>query len=69
MVNTNELKAAIVRQGKTQSDIARAIGISARSLNSKINNHIPFNTIEIESMIKILDIKEPMHIFFAETVS
>ena len=69
MVDTNELKAAIIRKGKTQSDIAKAMGISTRSLNSKINNHIPFNTIEIEKMIKILDIKDPMHIFFAEVVA
>lgn len=69
MVDTNGLKAAIIRKGKTQADIAREIGISVKALNSKINNHSAFKTTEIERIIDVLGIENPMPIFFANIVT
>lgn len=65
MVNINELKAAMVRKGKTQKDVANDIGISPRSLTNKMKSGI-FLSNEIESMIRVLDIENPVDIFFAK---
>lgn len=64
MVNINELKAAMVRKGKTQKEVANDIGISPRSLTNKMKSGI-FLSNEIEAMIRVLDIKNPVDIFFA----
>lgn len=65
MVNINELKAAMVRKGKTQKEVANDIGISPRSLTNKMKSGI-FLSNEIEAMIRVLDIKNPVDIFFAK---
>lgn len=65
MVNINELKAAMVRKGKTQKEVANDIGISPRSLTNKMKSGI-FLSNEIEAMIRVLDIKNPVDIFFAQ---
>ena len=68
MVNTNELRAAFKRKAYTQEEVAKKIGVSPRTLSSKMNKGV-FNSNEIERLIEVLDIKEPMPIFFAEAVS
>ena len=65
MVNINELKAAMVRKGKTQKEVANDIGISPRSLTNKMKSGI-FLSNEIEAMIRVLDIKNPVDLFFAQ---
>ena len=63
MLDTNALKAENIRKGKTQAYIVREIGISVKDLNSKINNHSALKTTEIERIIDILGIENPMPIF------
>lgn len=68
MVNTNELKAAIVRKGMTQRQVAKSLGISERTLGNKMKNGV-FLSDEIERMIVLLDINDPLPIFFSSLVS
>lgn len=68
MVNSNELKAAIVRKGLTQHDVAKHLGVSQRTFSSKLNKGV-FCSDEIEKLIIFLDIKNPMPIFFDSLVS
>ena len=64
----NRLKGKMVEAGFTQRTLAAAIGISANSLNDKINRKRPFNTVEIEaicSVLKITDCAEKAFIFLS----
>lgn len=63
MLNVLEFKAAMVRKGFTQKSIAQHLGISEKTLCSRIKNK-RFGTNEIEQLIPLLDIDNPMQIFF-----
>lgn len=63
MILINELKGKIKAKGYTQERIARELGISAKTFSNRINKGI-FGSDEIEKMVKILDIKNPIEIFF-----
>ena len=66
--NTNELKAAMVRKGLTQKDVADSLNISAKTLSNRISRGV-FGSDEIECLMKLLDITDPMPIFFAKAVT
>lgn len=68
MVNKAELKAAIARKGLRQSDVAKELGISERAFSSKINKGV-FWSDEIEVMISLLDITDPLPVFFDGSVT
>lgn len=68
MVNTNDLKAEFVRNGLTQKEVAEAIGMTPRTLSRKLEIGI-FGSDEIEKLIKLLNIKNPMEIFFGINVT
>lgn len=65
MIKTNKLKGLIVENGYTQSDIAKAIGISPKTFYEKMKRGV-FTSDEIQIMIKKLGIKNPSSIFFAD---
>lgn len=62
MVNTNELKAAIVRKGLTQKEVAKQLNMSERTLTNRFSRGI-FGSDEIEKLMNVLDISDPMPIF------
>ena len=68
MVDIIELKAQMVRKKYTQEQLANELGITSRTLSNKFRSGI-FGSDEIEKMISILEIKDPVGIFFAKTVS
>lgn len=68
MVNIPELKAAMARKGYTQKALAEELGISEKTFYERIKRKC-FGSEEIEKMIKVLDIKEPLPIFFDGTVT
>ena len=68
MINTNELRAEIVRCGLTQEKVAKELNMSPKTFYSRMRKGI-FNSDEIESLISLLDIKNPMKIFFVREVS
>lgn len=68
MINTNLLKGKIAEKGKSQSDIAKAIGIAPKTFYEKMNKGV-FGSDEIEIMIDVLEIEDPIKIFFARNVT
>lgn len=68
MLDRNALKAEIVRNGLTQKEVAKALGISEKTFISRMRRGV-FGTDEAEKMIKVLNIKNPIDIFFAATVT
>lgn len=68
MVNTNLLRGKIAEKGKSQAEIAKAIGITPKTFYNKMNKGI-FGSDEIEIMMSELDIENPFEIFFAPKVT
>jgi len=64
MLNANELKAQFKRKGLTQEEVAKRMNISSRTLSNKLKKGI-LKSDEIENLIELLDIENPMPIFFA----
>lgn len=64
-VNSNLLKGKIKEKAYTQSDIAKEIGVSLQSFNSKINGKRKFTLDEVVKICKVLKIEEPNQIFFS----
>ncbi len=62
MIATNELKGRIVAKGFTQEQVAKELGISANTFRRKLSKGV-LGSDEIEKLIKLLDIKDPMAIF------
>ena len=65
MINVNALKGKIAERGKTQTDVAKAIGIAPKTFYDKMSKGV-FGSDEIEIMIDYLSIEEPMKIFFGK---
>lgn len=68
MVDSNKLHGIIVANGKTQQEVARSIGISPKTFYLKMKKGV-FGSDEIEKMIDLLNIDDPVSIFFARTVT
>lgn len=68
MVNPNLLKAEFIKNNMTQAEVAKAIGMSPRSLSRKLNKGV-FGSDEIQKLIDLLDIKDPVAVFFADQVT
>ena len=68
MLDVNGLKAAIVKKGLTQKDVADKLVMSPKTFSSRLSKGI-FGSDEIEKLMTILDISNPMDIFFAKKVS
>jgi hypothetical protein len=64
MIDVDSLKAEIVRNRKTQKDVAKLIGVTPKTFYDKMSRGV-FGSDEIEIMIKELNIKDPISIFFA----
>lgn len=67
-LNTNELKAAIVRKGYTQAEVAAKLGISPKTFWRKMKLGT-FGTDEAKVLIDELGITNPVAIFFADEVT
>ena len=68
MVDTNKLRGCIVANGKTQEEVAKTIGITPKTFYLKMKKGV-FGSDEIQKMIDLLDIDDPMSIFFTKTVT
>lgn len=64
MIKINELKAEITRNGYTQEDVAKMIGVTPKTFYLKMKKGV-FGSDEIQIMIDRLNIKDPVSIFFA----
>jgi len=68
MVDTSKLRGIIVANDKTQEEVAKAIGMSPKTFYSKMKKRV-FGSDEIEKMIALLHIDDPMSIFFVNEVT
>ncbi len=68
MLNKNKLKAEIVKNGMTQKQVAKLLGMSEKTFISRMKRGV-FGTDEAETMIKELHIEDPVSIFFANAVT
>ena len=64
MIRTDRLRGIIAEKGYSQSDVAKEIGITPKTFYEKMKVGI-FGSDEIETMIDLLDISDPVGIFFA----
>ena len=64
LIDTNKLKGKIAEKGFSQADVAKKIGITPKTFYEKMKIGV-FGSDEIEIMIKILSIDNPLEIFFA----
>lgn len=68
MVNSQELRAAIVRNNLRHADVAKKLGISEASFSRKINQG-SWGLDEASKLIDILGIQNPTEIFFAKNLT
>jgi transcriptional regulator with XRE-family HTH domain len=68
MLNVPEFRAAMVRKGYTQKALAKILGMSEKTFYDRIKNK-RFGSDEIEKLIKVLEISDPMPIFFSGIVT
>ena len=59
MINVNLLKGKIVAAGYNQRGLAEKVGMSANSLNAKINGKKKFDTDEVFKICEALNITDP----------
>ena len=68
MVDTNRLRSVFVLNGKTGEEVAKHLGISSKTFYLRMKKGV-FGSDEIEKMIDLLHIDDPMPIFFAKKVT
>ena len=68
MINTNLLKGRIVSKGLSQRKMAKMLGIAEKTFYDKMKKGV-FTSNEIEAMMSILEIDNPVEIFFAKDVA
>lgn len=65
MIRTDELRGVIAKNGFSQSDVAKMIGITPKTFYEKMKSGV-FGSDEIQVMIEKLNIDDPMSIFFVK---
>lgn len=65
MIRTDELRGIIAKNGLSQCDVAKKIGITPKTFYEKMKNGV-FGSDEIQIMIEELHIDNPTDIFFAK---
>lgn len=68
MILVNELKGRIIANGLTQAQVADKLGMVPKTFHLKMKKGV-FDSDEIEQMIEMLNIENPMDIFFAKKVT
>lgn len=65
MIKTDELRGIFAKNKKTQTDIAKMIGVTPKTFYMRMKNGV-FGSDEIQIMIDELNIENPIDIFFAK---
>lgn len=68
MIDKNALRGAIASKGLTQQDVAAHLGMTPKTFYSRMKKGV-FGSDEMEKMISLLSIENPVSIFFAESVT
>lgn len=67
-MNLNKLKGKIVENGFTQQKLADKMGLTIQSVNAKLNNRRPFTIQEACLITQILQLDNPIEIFFTQSI-
>ena len=67
--NKNKFKAQLALSGITAKELSQKLGIDESTLYRKINEEGRFSRQEINTIIEVLNIENPMEIFFAEKLA
>ena len=65
MVDTNELRGIIAKNGKTQTDVAKMLNITPKTFYDRMKKGV-FESDEIQIMINELNINNPLEIFLPQ---
>ena len=65
MVNTDKLRGIIAENGKSQREVAFSLGMSQETFYRKMKKGV-FDSDEIKDMIQMLNIEDPITVFFAD---
>ena len=68
VIKTDELRGVIAKNGYSQSDVAKMIGVTPKTFYEKMKNGV-FGSDEIQIMIDNLHIDDPLAIFFCKRVT
>lgn len=68
MIDTNALRGAIAAKGMSQQEVAVHLGMAPKTFYSKMKKGV-FGSDEMEKMISLLSIENPVAIFFAKSVT
>lgn len=66
MFDKKKFNAALALKGMCYKDVAEALNIDVSTLWRKMNGVSDFYRNEIQTICKLLDLVDPMEIFFAE---
>ncbi|MBS4900224.1 MAG: DUF739 domain-containing protein [Clostridiales bacterium] len=65
MIRTDELRGIIAKNNLSQAKVAEALGITPKTFYEKMKSGV-FGSDEIEIMIELLNINDPVSIFFCK---
>lgn len=68
MIDVNKLRGRMAEKGRSGLDMAKVIGKTPKTFYLKMKAGV-FDSDEIEAMVKDLEIKNPLEIFFADKVT
>lgn len=70
MTNTKKFEDALIKMGKTKTDIANLLSVSLQTIYNKLNNIVDFKSREIAAISEFLKLsnRERDAIFFATDV-
>lgn len=68
MVNSSKLKGIIAERGYSQAKVAEKLGITPKTFYDKMKRQV-FDSDEMEIMIDLLEIQNPVDIFFDNKVT
>ncbi len=68
MLDRNGLRAEMARNGMTQKELAKKVGVSEKTFISKMKKGV-FYTDEAQLIVDVLKIADPSAIFFAKDVN
>lgn len=68
MINVNKLRGLMAEKNRSGQDMAKVIGKTPKTFYAKMKAGV-FDSDEIEAMVRDLDIRNPLEIFFAEEVT
>lgn len=68
-MNLNKLRGVLAEKKITQAFLAKAMHLSTKSINAKLNGKVSMTVDEANAIAKIAGIENPVEIFFADFVA